>query len=389
MNQEWEKFGKDIRNTIDNAVNSQDFQKLNQNIKDTVNEAINEVHHGIKGAGDILGIVFGETDVRGNKTEIKTSPVKRQELFAGTGSTKAAGIVLTVLGAVLSGGTGFIIFLTTIMFLIEGLDLAVKAVLVFFLPLFAGSMFMLWKGRDKLGSVKRFQRYIGSLQGRTYCNIADISADIGQSTFFVIKDLQKMIRKGWFKEGHLDDEKTCLMVTHSTYREYQSLKKQRLELKNKLLKEQKQEAPKSEVERVLEEGNRYLKQIRACNDAIPGEEISEKISRIETLVQRIFDRVKEDVDSLDDIEKLMEYYLPTTVKLLEAYRQLNDQPVQGENIRASKQEIEKTLDTLNVAFEKLLDSLFEDVAWDVSSDISVLHTMLAQEGLTNRDFENV
>ena len=83
----------------------------------------------------------------------------------------------------------------------------------------------------------------------------------------------------------------------------------------------------------------------------------------------------------------MEYYLPTTVKLLDAYQQLESQPIQGENIRNSRKEIEQTLDTLNVAFEKLLDSLFEDVAWDVSSDISVLHTMLAQEGLTGNDFK--
>ena len=83
---------------------------------------------------------------------------------------------------------------------------------------------------------------------------------------------------------------------------------------------------------------------------------------------------------------MMQYYLPTTVKLLEAYEQLDKQPVQGENIRNSKREIEKTLDTLNVAFEKLLDSLFQDTAWDVSSDISVLQTRLAQEGLTEGDF---
>ena len=73
--------------------------------------------------------------------------------------------------------------------------------------------------------------------------------------------------------------------------------------------------------------------------------------------------------------------------MLDAYQQLDNQPVQGENIRSSKKEIEKTLDTLNIAFEKLLDSLFEDVAWDVSADISVLHTMLAQEGLTRNEFE--
>ena len=99
-------------------------------------------------------------------------------------------------------------------------------------------------------------------------------------------------------------------------------------------------------------------------------------------MDRIFDRVEQKPDTVDDIRKLMEYYLPTTIKLLEAYEELDAQPVQGENIISSKQEIEKTLDTLNTSFEKLLDDLFQDTAWDLSSDISVLNTMLAQEGLT-------
>lgn len=103
---------------------------------------------------------------------------------------------------------------------------------------------------------------------------------------------------------------------------------------------------------------------------------------MEMLVDKIFDRVEQNPASVGDIRKLMEYYLPTTIKLLQAYQDLDAQPVQGENIISSKKEIEKTLDTLNMAFEKLLDDLFQETAWDVSTDISVLHTMLAQEGLT-------
>ena len=92
---------------------------------------------------------------------------------------------------------------------------------------------------------------------------------------------------------------------------------------------------------------------------------------------------------IPDLKKLMDYYLPMTVKLLDAYEEMDRQAVQGENIKASKKEIEDTIDTLNIAFEKLLDSVFRDAAWDVSSDISVLHTMLAQEGLTEDDFEKM
>ncbi len=91
---------------------------------------------------------------------------------------------------------------------------------------------------------------------------------------------------------------------------------------------------------------------------------------------------------IDDLHKFMDYYLPTTVKLLQAYEELDKQDVEGDNIKTAKKEIENTLDTINQAFENLLDSFFRDTAWDVSTDISVLKTMLAQEGLTGgKDFQ--
>ena len=107
---------------------------------------------------------------------------------------------------------------------------------------------------------------------------------------------------------------------------------------------------------------------------------------MEFLVKKIFERIEQHPEQVDDIRRLLKYYLPTTVKLLQAYAELESQSVDTETIQNSKKEIEATLDTLNEAFEKMLDGLFQDTAWDVSSDISVLHTMLAQEGLTKNDF---
>ena len=108
---------------------------------------------------------------------------------------------------------------------------------------------------------------------------------------------------------------------------------------------------------------------------------------MEAIVRKIFERAEAHPEVIPDMKKLMDYYLPMTVKLLNAYADMDRQPVQGETIRKSKQEIDATLDTLNAAFEKLLDDLFQDAAIDVSSDISVLNTLLAQEGLTGSDFD--
>jgi 5-bromo-4-chloroindolyl phosphate hydrolysis protein len=91
---------------------------------------------------------------------------------------------------------------------------------------------------------------------------------------------------------------------------------------------------------------------------------------------------------LADVRRFMAYYLPTTVKLLDAYREFDRQPIQGENIKNAKKEINDALDTINTAFENLFDSLFEDAAWSVSADITVLNTMLKQEGLTGNDFKH-
>lgn len=249
--------------------------------------------------------------------------------------------------------------------------------------------------------VRRFHTYMRVIGQREYCNVRELSDGIRKSVKYVVKDLEYMISNGWFLQGHLDEEKKCLMVSHRMYDQYLKIQEDRRKNRQEE-REQRENARKEasregspegkdasegirlspEVQRVIDEGDQYIQKIHRCNDAIPGREISAKISRMEMVVDRIFDRVEQNPESVDDIRRLMEYYLPTTVKLLEAYQELSAQPVGGENIRASMKEIEDTLDTLNAAFEKLLDNLFQDTAWDVSSDISVLQTMLAQEGLT-------
>ena len=224
----------------------------------------------------------------------------------------------------------------------------------------------------------------------------ELADALGKSEEYVKKDLGKMIRKRLFLHGHLDKNQTCLMVTDSAYEQYQTAEKQ-LEERQQEEKRKAEEAEKfgrrkdlpEEAKKTIAAGRAYLEEIKTCNDRIPGVEISEKISRLELVISKIFNRVEQHPELVDDLGRFMDYYLPTTVKLLKAYEELDGQPSQGENIVNSKKEIEDTLDTIDQAFEKLLDSFFEEAAWDISSDISVLHNMFAQEGLTESDFDKV
>ena len=99
--------------------------------------------------------------------------------------------------------------------------------------------------------------------------------------------------------------------------------------------------------------------------------------------------MEEHPEKLPEIYKFMEYYMPTTLKLVNNYYEFDRQPVQGENITNGKAEIEKTIDMINVAFENLANKLYQDVAMEVSAEISAMQTILSQEGLGSDELENL
>lgn len=413
---DWNGLGSSIRDLVQDAVDTRDFEKLSSNINRTVQQAMDEVSSSVRDAGLSVGRVMDETarSLRGqpqsrmgagynekvgytNYSRKASSSRKNgwskpsfqgPVLFVNTKGGQAGGIVMAVLGYVLGAVFGIFFLALLIGLIVNPTDnFLIWLALLFFGGLTAGFLSMGVKGSSRLMLIRRFQSYIRTLGGRTFCELRELANGIGKDLKFVRRDLRRMMAKNWFLEGHLDQQETCLMVTNDTYQQYlQAEHQHKLRIQEEEQQRQEQGSVPEQVKEALEAGNAYIQRIRKCNDDIPGEEISAKISRTEQLVQQIFIRVKEHPETVSDIRKLMEYYLPTTVKLLDAYAELDAQPVQGEHIASSKREIENALDTLNTAFEKLLDSLFRDTAWDVSADISVLQTMLAQEGLTNNDF---
>ncbi len=133
------------------------------------------------------------------------------------------------------------------------------------------------------------------------------------------------------------------------------------------------------------EANEYreiILEIRALNVAIDDEEVSRKIDRIEEITANIFHLVEQKPERKADIQTFMEYYLPTTLKLLRQYARLEHQPSGGENIVSSRARIESILDKLVAGFEKQLDMLFRSDAIDITSDIKVLEKMMEMDGLT-------
>ena len=142
-----------------------------------------------------------------------------------------------------------------------------------------------------------------------------------------------------------------------------------------------------EVDRIIDEGSVYLKQLREADDRIPDEVMSARITRMETASSDIFAYIAENPEKAPQIRRFMNYYLPTTLKLLNSYDKLSRQRVKGENIQKTMFEIEGMMETIAGAFEKQLDSLFDDDALDIAADISVMESILKQEGLSGEDMK--
>ncbi len=376
--QPWEVLGQNIQEIVDRAINSRDFEALNQTIRQTVERAVDLGGEAIRKARDT------------RQTQVVTPKPQTPALYGKTGGKTAVGVLKTVGGSLLSLPAGVGLLAAGIVELVTtgGIGFGLSAVVAA-----AGlgtGVWLLTSGIRTLTQLHRFKAYRKTLGTNTHCTLEKLGRSVGKSRKQVCRDVKKMIDDGLFLEGHLDHEQSSLIVSNETYKHYEQSRKAFAERK-RLEAQSKQQAPLrvNPVQEVLDRGNAFIAQIRQCNDEIPGEEISQKISRMELIVQRIFERAKAHPEIVPDLKKLMDYYLPMTVKLLRAYADMDAQPVQGETILASKREIEGTLDTLNLAFEKLLDSVFKDTALDVSSDISVLQTLLAQEGLTEDDISRM
>lgn len=140
----------------------------------------------------------------------------------------------------------------------------------------------------------------------------------------------------------------------------------------------------AELDAVVQQGREAVKRIQELNDDIPDYKISAQLKQIEILTASIIDQVEKKEDKLMQIRQFMNYYLPTTIKLLEQYVLLQDVGLKGENITAGMQQIEDLLDKVIVAFQKELDSMFERDVVDITADIQVMEQMMAAQGLTER-----
>ena len=405
--QDFSHIGEDIRGALDEALSSMDFTKLNTTISDTVNGALNEARIQLnRAANDFLGVsgmnakekkpysVEYYQDKKKVPREVK-QPERKLPAVRQRPVGQVSSVLYTVFGGVGTGVTGILSIVFGLIALLSGGAVGLVGFGVS-TGILAVSLGLIGTGSVQRNRLNRFKRYMKLCGDRTYCDIKMLASHVGKSSRYVLKDLRKMLQKGMLPEGHLDDKGTCLMLDDKTYQQYLETKQS---YGNRAFAEgngatvhaaaadssnnvQNDQNPENQaLDAMIAEGQEYISKLRTLNDAIPGEVISEKLYRLERVLTEIFDALREHPEKKTQMRKFMDYYLPTTLKLVQTYADFDGVQIQGENITTAKQEIEKTLDTINSAFEKLLDDLFQDAAFDATTDAQVLQTLLAQEGL--------
>ena len=143
----------------------------------------------------------------------------------------------------------------------------------------------------------------------------------------------------------------------------------------------KEPALSPEIAKLVQERDRALAEMRRLNDNIPDEKISRQIDHLEEVTRKIIGQVVDDPQKLPQIRRFLDYYLPTTLKILNAYDRMGAVGISGENIDTTKSKVETMMDTVCQAFDKQLDALFGAEALDISTDITVMENLLAREGL--------
>lgn len=253
-------------------------------------------------------------------------------------------------------------------------DLAL--IIVWFIPAILLSFYGLKKNKLTKDQIIRFRKYKREIGNNTVVPVRDLAVAAAKPVDFTISDLLDLINKDYFRQARIVENGELFILDSKTYKLY---KEEVLNRENNF--EQKKAAESVEdnnAKELLDRAKLSITQLTAMAEII-AEPMNKKIVELLSTIRKIFKHARENPNNVKELEKFIDYYLPTTVKLSKAYMDMQESNTSS--MEKSLKEIEKSMDTINYASLKLLDNMYEDKAIDISSDISVLKTMLKQEGL--------
>lgn len=287
-----------------------------------------------------------------NDKNVSTEPKKGRGL-------KLKQILLNVFGGIFSlAGVG--VFIDMLSYGFYAGELATGGLFL------GGGLGMLFMANEIKKKFKRYKKYAAIIGQSESMLIENIASKIPTTYDKACKDLEDMIDEGFFGSGAYLDISTSRFMKNADV----------------VVPETKQE---DTVEEFTGNYRETIEQIKLLNDQIIDENTSIKIYKIEEITTKIFKVLEEKPEKKNILRTFLNYYLPTTLKLLDDYRRLESQTANSASVKKARKDIENILDTLVLAYEQQLDAMFEEDVLDISSEISALESMMAQDFAINAD----
>lgn len=361
---------KSLENSLNKAISDMDFSDISEKVKTSLDIFIDKTMNFING-----------NQVRKPAIQTKNPQVCAQKLPEKT----KAGLLKTAM--IIS----FLIALSMLMILFfDGFSYDFFKNL-FLTALFSIFGFFTFKKSQQLDMIsKDYTRFLRELGHNTVIPIRDLASSVQKSEEDTIKELMYMMNKGYFKQARIVENDSLFLLDIPTFKLYKNQKNQMPNLSHeenkKIAQDTSTKTSKDKAEEIIKISSKEITSINLSISRIKNRNFLEKVIEIKKTIENITNIIKRYPEKAYVLDKFIEYYLPTTVKLIDAYTEYEIMESNDSKIKNSLAEIESSIEIINEAFEKIQLELMEDRTMDIKTDIDTMKILLNQEGYLEKDW---
>ena len=361
---------KSLENSLNKAISDMDFSDISEKVKTSLDIFIDKTMNFING-----------NQVRKPAIQTKNPQVCAQKLPEKT----KAGLLKTAM--VIS----FLLAISMLMILFfDGFSYDFFKNL-FLTALFSIFGFFTFKKSQQLDMIsKDYTRFLRELGHNTVIPIRDLASSVQKSEEDTIKELMYMMNKGYFKQARIVENNSLFLLDIPTFKLYKNQKNQMQNLSHeenkKIAQDTSTKTNKDKAEEIIKISSKEITSINLDISRIKNRNFLEKVIEIKKTIENITNIIKRYPEKAYVLDKFIEYYLPTTVKLIDAYTEYEIMESNDSKIKNSLAEIESSIEIINEAFEKIQLELMEDRTMDIKTDIDTMKILLNQEGYLEKDW---
>lgn len=361
---------KSLENSLNKAISDMDFSDISEKVKTSLDIFIDKTMNFING-----------NQVRKPAIQTKNPQVCAQKSPEKT----KAGLLKTAM--VIS----FLLAISMLMILFfDGFSYDFFKNL-FLTALFSIFGFFTFKKSKQLDMIsKDYTRFLRELGHNTVIQIRDLASSVQKSEKDTIKELMYMMNKGYFKQARIVENDSLFLLDIPTFKLYKNQKNQMPNLSHeenkKIAQDTSTKTNKDKAEEIIKISSKEITSINLSISRIKNRNFLEKVIEIKKTIENITNIIKRYPEKAYVLDKFIEYYLPTTVKLIDAYTEYEIMESNDSKIKNSLAEIESSIEIINEAFEKIQLELMEDRTMDIKTDIDTMKILLNQEGYLEKDW---